>query len=213
MKPHFWLSIDPREPSKTHLERFWAKLREKLSSASVSDKRCADPLFSVVFFCFFALKTDPSGLSRPHSCGLCARRAPSHVRLFACRLGSFDPGMRRHTGYVVPAVLEDGNKGFFVYVYPTGWYAPCHLSLGVLSSLTRMVPMESGCKVCVDHSGRAGSRGTAPFSCPASSPSSSILTCALSMRIRWSKGTCLMKRARWLGTLLPTSGTVAMKGI
>ena len=46
------------------------------------------------------------------------------MRLFACRLGSFDPGMRRHTGYVVPAVLEDGNKGFFVYVYPTGWYAP-----------------------------------------------------------------------------------------
>ncbi len=49
VKPHFWLSIDPHEPSKTHLERFWAKLREKLSSATLTDKRCADPLFSFVF--------------------------------------------------------------------------------------------------------------------------------------------------------------------
>ncbi len=24
VKPHFWLSIDPHEPSKAHLERFWA---------------------------------------------------------------------------------------------------------------------------------------------------------------------------------------------
>jgi hypothetical protein len=47
VKPHFWLSIDPQEPSKTHLERFWAKLRENLSSATLTDKRY--PLFSFVF--------------------------------------------------------------------------------------------------------------------------------------------------------------------
>jgi hypothetical protein len=41
VKPHFWLSIDPHEPSKTLLERFWEELRESLSSASVSDKRSA----------------------------------------------------------------------------------------------------------------------------------------------------------------------------
>jgi hypothetical protein len=49
--------------------------------------------------------------------------------------------MRGHTGYVVPAVLEDAMKGFFVYVYPTGWFER-HCALFVRRKLPLIVDLD-----------------------------------------------------------------------
>ena len=60
--------------------------------------------------------------------------------------------MRGHVGYVVPAVLENAEKGFFVYVYPRGWYVhrpqdagPCVLSmLGPLATASQALQANNG---------------------------------------------------------------------